>query len=91
VVSIPQLLRRASDIQPPETVQKDYTNEETSPGPDGVNYAICLKATKAERFKKKWGGEPLVFKPSRLLAKGKLMSLAKVFYLNKGNITVNGV
>jgi hypothetical protein len=91
-VSVPQLLRRASDIQPPKTIQKDCINEVTSPDPDGVNYARPLKVTKAERFLK--GGSyacALIFKPSGLLAKGKIMSLAKAFYLNKGNITVNGV
>jgi hypothetical protein len=44
----------------PETVQKDYTNDETSPDPDGVNYARPLKIAKVERIKKKkmggrWG------------------------------------
>jgi hypothetical protein len=33
----------------------------------------------------------LIFKPSRLLAKGKFMSLAKVFCLNKGSITFNHI
>jgi hypothetical protein len=37
-VSIPQLLRETS-IQPPKAVQKDCSNERTSPEPDGVNYA----------------------------------------------------
>jgi hypothetical protein len=53
VVSIPQLLRETSGIQPPETVQKDCTNEETSPDPDGISYARPLKVTKAERLFKK--------------------------------------
>jgi hypothetical protein len=30
----------------------------------------------------------LIVKPSRLLAKCKLMSFAKAFYLDKGNITL---
>jgi hypothetical protein len=73
VVSIPQLLRGTSGIQPPKTFQKDCTNEGTSPDPDGVNYARPLKATKAERFKKGVSHAcVLIFKPSRLLAKGKL-------------------
>jgi hypothetical protein len=84
----------------PETVQKDYTNDETSPDPDGVNYARPLKIAKVERIKKKkkWGGGggssytcALMFKPSRLSAKGELMALAKAFYLNKDNITFNGI
>jgi hypothetical protein len=50
VVNVPQLLRGTSGIQPPEIVQKDYTSEGTSPDPDRVNYARCLKVTKAKRF-----------------------------------------
>jgi hypothetical protein len=50
VISVPQLLRGTSGIQPPQTVQKDYTNEGTSSDSDGVNYARSLKVTKAERF-----------------------------------------
>jgi hypothetical protein len=50
VVSIPQLLEGTSGIQPPKIVQKDCTNEGTSPDPDGVNYAKPLKVTKIERF-----------------------------------------
>jgi hypothetical protein len=91
VVGIPQLLRRTSDIQPPKTVQKDYTNGGTSPDLNGVNYSRPLKVTKAERFLK--GGSyacALIFKAYRFLAKGKLMSLAKACYLSKGNITFNG-
>jgi hypothetical protein len=52
-VRIPQLLRGTSGIQPLKTVQKDCTNEGTSPAPDGVNYARPLKVTKAERFLKR--------------------------------------
>jgi hypothetical protein len=52
MVGIPQLLRETSGIQPHETVQKDCTNEGTSPDPDGVNYARPLQVTKAERFLK---------------------------------------
>jgi hypothetical protein len=33
----------------------------------------------------------LIFKPSRLLAKGKLISLAKAIFLSKGSITFNGM
>jgi hypothetical protein len=33
----------------------------------------------------------LIFKPSRLLAKGKVMSLAKAFCLSKGSMTFNGI
>jgi hypothetical protein len=50
VVSISQLLRETSGVQPPETVQNDYTNEGTSAGLDEVNYARSLRVTKAERF-----------------------------------------
>jgi hypothetical protein len=41
----------------------------------------------------KWGSYTgaVIFKSSRLLAKGKLMSLAMVFCLNKGNITFSGI
>jgi hypothetical protein len=39
-------------MQPPETVQKDYTNEGTSQDVVGVNFARLLKVTKAERFLK---------------------------------------
>jgi hypothetical protein len=49
-VSVPQLLRETSGIQPHKIVQKDCTNEGTSPDADGVNYASPLKVTKAERF-----------------------------------------
>jgi hypothetical protein len=49
-VSIPQLLRETIGIQPHEIVQKDCTNEETSPNPNGVNYPRPLKVSKAERF-----------------------------------------
>jgi hypothetical protein len=52
VVSVPQLLRGTSGIKPPEIVQKDCTNEETSPDADGVSYARPLKVTEAERFLK---------------------------------------
>jgi hypothetical protein len=48
-----QLLRGISDIQPPDTVQKDCINEWTSPDEDGVNfYARPLKVKKSERFLK---------------------------------------
>jgi hypothetical protein len=47
-VSVPQLFRETSGIQPPKTFQKDCTNEGTSPDPDGVNYGRLLKVTKAE-------------------------------------------
>jgi hypothetical protein len=43
-------LRGTNDVQPCETVQKDCTNEGTSPDPDGVKYARPLKVTKAGRF-----------------------------------------
>jgi hypothetical protein len=33
----------------------------------------------------------LIFKPSGLRAKGKLICLAKAFCLNKGNTTFNGI
>jgi hypothetical protein len=33
----------------------------------------------------------LIYKPSKLLAKGKVMSLAKAFCLSKGNITFNDI
>jgi hypothetical protein len=70
---------------------KDCTNERTSPDPDGVNYARPLKVTKAKRFLKRGSYTcALIFKPSRLSEKGKLMSLAKDFYLNKGTITFYG-
>jgi hypothetical protein len=50
MVSIPQILRGTSAVQPPEAVQKDCTNEGTSLDTDGVNYVRPLKVTKAERF-----------------------------------------
>jgi hypothetical protein len=50
VVSVPQLLRETSDIQPHKTFQEDCTNEGTSPDPDAVSYARPLKVTKAKRF-----------------------------------------
>jgi hypothetical protein len=37
-MSILQLLGETSGVQSPETVQKDGTNEETSPDPEEVNY-----------------------------------------------------
>jgi hypothetical protein len=52
VVSVPQLLTRTSGIEPPETVQNDYTNEGISPKLDKVNYDRPLKVTKAKRFLK---------------------------------------
>jgi hypothetical protein len=52
-VGIPQLLRETSGIQPREKVQKDCTNEVTSPDPDEVNYARPLKVTKVKRFFKR--------------------------------------
>jgi hypothetical protein len=52
-ISVFQLLRRTSGVQPPETVEKDYTNEGTSPDPNGVNYAKTLQVTKANGFFKK--------------------------------------
>jgi hypothetical protein len=83
--------RGTSGVQPPETIQKDCTNEGTSPDPDGVNYSRLLKVTKAERFLKRGPYAcTLIFKPPRLLGKGKLTSLAKAFCLRKGNITFNG-
>jgi hypothetical protein len=92
VVSIPQL-RGTSDIQPCETVKKYCTNEGTSPDPDGVNYARPLKVTKAERFSK--GALRHVLSYLSLLGfrqKAKsCLSLAKDFYLNKGNVTFNGI
>jgi hypothetical protein len=92
VVSVLQLLRGTSSTEPCETVQKDCTNEGTSPDPDRVNYARPLKVTKTERFLKRGSYAcALIFKSSSLLAKGKLMSLAKAFYLNRGNITFNGI
>jgi hypothetical protein len=39
VVSIPQLLKKTSGVQPPKAFQKDCTNEGTSLDPDGVNYS----------------------------------------------------
>jgi hypothetical protein len=92
VVSIPQLLREISGVQPHETVQKDRTNERTSPDAGGISYARPLKVAKAERFLK-WGSYicVLICKPCRLLAKDKLRSLAKAFCLSKGNITSNGI
>jgi hypothetical protein len=51
-VSVPQLLRGTSGTQLPEMVQKDCTNEGSSPDTNGVNYARPLKITKAERFLK---------------------------------------
>jgi hypothetical protein len=64
----------------------------TFPDPDGVIYARALIVTKAERFLKRGSYTcALIFKPSRLLAKGKVMSLAKAFCLNKGNITFDGI
>jgi hypothetical protein len=45
----PQLLRGISGIQP-SAVQKDFTNEGTSPDADGVDYARHLKVAKAEIF-----------------------------------------
>jgi hypothetical protein len=67
-------------------------NEHT-PHLDGVTYAIPLKVTKAGRYFKRgfFCICFLILNPSRLLAKGKLMSLAKAFCLSKGNITFNGV
>jgi hypothetical protein len=53
VVSVPQLLRGTSGIQPPETVQKDCKNEVISPDADGVNYARLLKVAKVKRFLKR--------------------------------------
>jgi hypothetical protein len=50
VVSIPQLLKGTSGVQPSKTTQKDCIDEETSPDEDGVNYATPSKVTKAERF-----------------------------------------
>jgi hypothetical protein len=50
MVSILQLLRGTTGVQPSKTVQKDCTNERISLDPDGVNYARPLKVTKAERF-----------------------------------------
>jgi hypothetical protein len=73
-------------------VQKDCTSEGTSPDPDGVSHARPLRVNKAKRFLK--GNSytcALIFKPSRLLAKSKLMSLAKVFCLSKDNITFNDI
>jgi hypothetical protein len=75
-------------VHPHKTVQKDCTNEETFP--DGISYARPLKVTKVKRFFKEGSYAcALIFNPSRLLAKGKLISLAKAFSLNKGNITFN--
>jgi hypothetical protein len=86
---IPQLLRGTSGVQPPKTVQEACTNEDTSPGPDGVRH---LKVTKVERWQKRNSFScALIFKPSRLLAKGKLMSLTKAFCLSRGNITFSGI
>jgi hypothetical protein len=56
VVSIPQLLRETSGIQPHEIVQKDCTDEGTSPAADGVSYARSVKVTKAKRFFKRGKG-----------------------------------
>jgi hypothetical protein len=53
-VGISQLLRRTSSIRPSETVQKNYTNEETSPDLDEDNNAKSLKVSKAKRFKESW-------------------------------------
>jgi hypothetical protein len=92
MVSVLKLLRGTSGIQPPKTVQKDCTNKDTSPDPDGISYARPLKVTKANRFFLRGSYVcALLFKPSRLLAKGKLMSLGKAFCLSKGNITFNSV
>jgi hypothetical protein len=49
-IIIPHLLKGTIGIQPPKTVQKDYTSKEISTDPDGVNYARLLKVTKAKRF-----------------------------------------
>jgi hypothetical protein len=54
-VRVPQLLRETSGIQPPVTARKDYTNEGTSPDPDGVNDARPLKVIKAKRCSLKMG------------------------------------
>jgi hypothetical protein len=59
----------------------------TSPNPDGVNYASPLKIT----LKRGSYTCALIFKPLRLLAKGKLKSLAKAFCLHKGNITFKDI
>jgi hypothetical protein len=51
-----------------------------------------FESNKAETFKK--GGSyvcALLFKPSMLLAKGKLMSLVWFYCLSKNNITFNGI
>jgi hypothetical protein len=37
----------------PRYFSKGYTNEGTSPSPDGINYARPLKVSKAERFLKR--------------------------------------
>jgi hypothetical protein len=53
VVGLLQLLRGTGGVLPPKLVQKEYTNEVTSPDPDGVNYARLLRITKAKRFYKR--------------------------------------
>jgi hypothetical protein len=71
-----------------------YTNERTSSDLNGVDYARHLKITKTKSFfffKGALTHVLLTFKPCRLLAKVKLMPLAKVFCLNKGNMTFNGI
>jgi hypothetical protein len=54
---------------------------------DGVNYARPLKVTKAKRSKKGVLKHILSGKTLRLLAKGKLMLLARAFCLSRGNTT----
>jgi hypothetical protein len=91
VVSVPPTSQRNKWHSATRDSSKGLTNEGTSPDADGTNYARTLKVTKAERFKKGALTHALIFKPSRLQTKGKVMSLAKAFCSNKGNITFNGV
>jgi hypothetical protein len=91
-VSVPQLLRGTSGIQPPTTVEQDCTNEGTPSGPQGASYFRPLKVTKTKRVLKRGSYTyAVIFKPSKLLAKGTLMSLAEVLCLSKGNVTFSMV
>jgi hypothetical protein len=91
VISVPQVLQEKSGIRPCETVQKDCTNEGTSPDADGVSYITYIRSlnvTKAQRYFFLFKGalthvlQYLSFLGKRFLAKGKVMSLAEAFCLN---------
>jgi hypothetical protein len=89
-VCVSQLLRGTSGVQP---LQKNCTQQGTSPDLYKVNYARPVKVTKAERFLKRGQRgsytRALIFKPSRCLAKGKFVSLVKTFCLSKSDVAVS--